>query len=133
MANVPGASDALDVTDMLRIEDRPDLPSSGEGGGPFSLVDLRSLADEMGRERWRQVSDVAQVVANFVRCHPGVREVRYPGLKSDPLFVEASHTLVGGFGPVVWCRLEDGPWQRLICDACDPRAACLYLEHHLFT
>ena len=118
---------------MLLIEDRPDLPSEGEGGGPFSLADLRALADEMGRERWRQVSDVAQVVANFARCHPRVREVRYPGLKSDPVFEEASHTLVGGFGPVLWCRLDDGSCWQITCTASDPRADCLYLEYHLFT
>ena len=133
MASEPGTSDVSGAANMLLIEDRPCLPSEGEGGGPFSLVELNALAEGMGRVRWRQVSDVAQVVANFARCHPRVREVRYPGLKSDPVFVEASQTLVGGFGPVVWCRLEGGRCLRITCFACDPRAACLHLEHHLLT
>ena len=133
MASEPGTSDVSGAANMLLIEDRPCLPSEGEGGGPFSLTELCDLAEEMRRERWRHASDVAQVVANFARCHPRVQEVRYPGLKSDPVFEEASHTLVGGFGPVLWCRLEDGSWRKITCAACDPRAACLYLEYHLFT
>ena len=81
----------------------------------------------MGRECWREVSDVAQVVANYLRCHPRVDAVRYAGLKSDPLFVEASHTLVGGFGPVVLYHTM-GEWHELVCEPVDAKELILLLE-----
>lgn len=84
----------------------------------------------MGPERWRAVSDVAQVVANYLRCHPMVELVRYPGLKADPLFVEASHRLVGGFGPIVhYCVM--GEWRTLECEPSDAKKAVLALERAL--
>ncbi len=94
------------------------------------LVELKALAEELGRERWREVSDVAQVVASYLRCHPCVEDVRYPGIKSDPLFAEAACTLVGGFGPVVMYRTK-GEWRRLVCEAGDAREAVMNLERNL--
>lgn len=84
----------------------------------------------MGRSRWRLVSDVAQVAANYLRCHPAVDEVRYPGLKSDPDFGQAARMLVGGFGPVVDYRVA-GEWRRLTCEPEDPRSLILSLEESL--
>lgn len=81
----------------------------------------------MGAERWRLVSDVAQVVASYLRCHPKVEAVRYPGLKSDPLFEEASHILVGGFGPKVLYNAA-GEWHKLICEPADPKETVMSLE-----
>ena len=89
-----------------------------------------ALADDLGRDQWREVSDVAQVVAYYLRCHPRVEAVRYPGLKGDPWFEEASHTLVGGFGPHVAYRMA-GEWYRLTCVPCDPRDAVMALERLL--
>ena len=84
----------------------------------------------MGQEAWRKASDVAQVVANYLRCHPKVESVRYPGLKADPLFEEASHKLVGGFGPFVrYCVA--GEWRMLECEPGDAKEAVLALEHML--
>ena len=105
------------------------MPSAVDNDYPSldSLVDLRG---EYGDERWRVVSDIAQVVANFLRCHPRVENVRYPGLKSDQLFTEASHKLVGGFGPVVRYRVA-GEWHELLCESCDPKVAVLELERNL--
>ena len=91
---------------------------------------MSGLAEVMGRERWREVSDVAQVVANYLMCHPQVRAVRYPGLKSDPEFNYASRTLVGGFGPYVDFVFK-GSWYRLVCEPCDPRQLVLELEEFL--
>lgn len=82
----------------------------------------------MGRQQWRLVSDVAQVVACYLRCHPRVEAVRYPGLKEDPLFKKASCTLVGGFGPCVWYCVA-GEWRELVCEAGDARELVLSLEH----
>ena len=84
----------------------------------------------MGRKRWSEVSDVAQVVASYLRCHPRVEALRYPGLKEDPLFNEAAHTLVGGFGPFVDVRVA-GEWRHLEFEPCDAREAVLGLERAL--
>ena len=84
----------------------------------------------MGSDRWRQVSDVAQVVANYLRCHPRVEAVRYPGLKSDPLFERAAQTLRGGFGPLVHYEV-DGQWHCLECAPGDAKDAVLELEERL--
>ena len=96
----------------------------------ISLDDLDKLRAQMGPERWRAVSDVAQVVANYLRCHPRVEVVRYPGLKADPLFEQAAHTLVGGFGPLIDYQV-DGRWRRLECMPGDVKAAILDLEGQL--
>ncbi|MBQ9006341.1 MAG: PLP-dependent transferase [Atopobiaceae bacterium] len=96
----------------------------------FSLDGLKELSAQMGAERWRVVSDVAQVVANYLRCHPRVEVVRYPGLKSDPLFEQAARTLVGGFGPVV-CYQAEGEWHRLECGPRDAKELILELEARL--
>ena len=84
----------------------------------------------MGSEAWRKVSDVAQVVACYLACHPRVASVRYPGLKDDPLFAEAAHTLVGGFGPLVrYCVA--GEWRELTCEACDAKELVCSLEQQI--
>lgn len=82
---------------------------------------------------WHAASDVAQVVASYLVCHPRVAEVRYPGLKTDPSFEVAAHTLTGGFGPVVdWrCEGEDGAWERIVCAPGDPHALVMDLEQRL--
>lgn len=67
-----------------------------------SLDDLSKLSDQLGLEKWRQSSDIAQVLAVYLSCHPNVMAVRYPGLKTDPFFKEASSKLRSGFGPYVW-------------------------------
>jgi hypothetical protein len=59
-----------------------------------------------------------------------VAEVRYPGLKADPLFEEAARTLVGGFGPVVDYRVA-GRWHRLVVGDDDPKATIMRLEGEL--
>ena len=96
----------------------------------ITIEELRDLSQQMGRSRWRLVSDVAQVAAHYLRCHPAVDEVRYPGLKSDPDFEQAARMLVGGFGPVVDYRVA-GEWKRLTCEPGDPRSLVLSLEESL--
>lgn len=107
------------------------MPSSEEKLTPELCVDeLKGLSETLGPTLWREVSDMAQVVANYLRCHPRVDEVRYPGLKSDPLFEEASHTLVGGFGPVIDYRTGD-IWHRLYCHHNEPKEGIMLLESEL--
>lgn len=106
------------------------LSMTGELPNEHTLNALAHLAEEMGRDLWRSSSDVAQVVACYLRCHPSVQDVRYPGLKGDPLFQIASRTLVAGFGPYVW-YCADGVWHRLTCGPVDPRLSVMTLERSL--
>ena len=93
---------------------------------------LSALSSRLGRERWRVLSDAAQVVANYLACHPRVEAVRYPGLKSDPDFPRAANTLVGGFGPRVAYRVA-GEWRLWEADERDVREQVMELERALGT
>ncbi|WP_204831011.1 PLP-dependent transferase [Olsenella uli] len=93
----------------------------------LDLAALQELSSQMGRERWRALSDAAQVVANYLVCHPRVEAVRYPGLKSDPDFGRAANTLVGGFGPRVAYRAA-GEWRLWEADDRDARDQVMELE-----
>ena len=64
-----------------------------EGRSYPKLRELKALSETMGQAGWSASSDTAQVVANYLCCHPAVAEVRYAGLREDPLFAEASCTL----------------------------------------
>ena len=88
---------------------------------------LSALSSQMGRERWRVLSDAAQVVANYLVCHPRVEAVRYPGLKTDPDFPRAANALVGGFGPRVVYRVA-GEWRIWEADARVAREQVMELE-----
>lgn len=55
--------------------------------------------------RRRTANDNAQVVAAFLRCHPAVAEVRYPGLTDDPSYEAGAANLEDGFGPLVDARI----------------------------
>ncbi len=77
---------------------------------------LLLLQGKMSAGEWRFASDAAQVLACYLRCHPAVREVRYPGLTCDAAYREASSTLRGGFGPEVLVLLADGNWYSLVAD-----------------
>ena len=91
---------------------------------------LSALSSQMGRERWRVLSDAAQVVANYLACHPSVEAVRYPGLKTDPDFSRAANELVGGFGPYVrYCVA--GEWRLWEADERDAREQVMELERLL--
>lgn len=83
---------------------------------PPTLEALSELAGTLGPERWRAASDAAQALACYLVSHPRVREVRYPGLRSDSLFERAARALERGFGPIVCYRVagEDG-WRSVDC------------------
>lgn len=97
------------------------------GEGHLDIDALSALSSQMGRERWRALSDSAQVVANYLACHPLVEAVRYPGLKTDPDFSRAASELVGGFGPRV-AYLAAGEWRLWEADERDPRDQVMELE-----
>lgn len=88
----------------------------------------------MAEGEWRARSDAAQVAANYLRCHPKVADVRYPGLTTDGSYREASSTLRGGFGPFVWVRVADEPrWRLFEADADDALGQVMGLESVLAT
>lgn len=90
----------------------------------------RALAGEA--TRWHEASDAAQVLACYLRCHPRVAELRYPGLKQDESFSVAARTLQQGFGPRVDVRLEGScEWTSIECSPTDPREQVLALEGRL--
>ena len=81
---------------------------------------------------WRATSDAAQVVASYLRCHPRVRQVAYPGLKEDASFSVAARTLQNGFGPLVsWQDEAGGCWRQVTCTAEDAREQVIELEAEL--
>ena len=133
---------------VLELEERLSLVALSHDSarvlpGIASWLDERSCgtADALGRARfllaqasrdWRLTSDAAQVVAAFLRCHPKVAKVRYPGLRQDESYGVASRTLQYGFGPLVDVLLADGgTWHRIACTSDDPRFQVLALEERL--
>lgn len=87
--------------ETLQIEEG--LLAKCAAGGP-SLSELIKIEGAMDPQDWRSCSDKAQVLANYLRCHPRVAEVRYPGLTCDPDYRQASSTLRAGFGPLLAIR-----------------------------
>lgn len=82
--------------------------------------------------RRRREDDAAQVVAAYLSCHPLVVAVSYPGLKANPSFKAAASQLTGGFGSVVDYRVRGtAAWERVRCDAGDPKAQVVSLEGRL--
>lgn len=97
---------------------------------------LSCAAEALNREAtsWHLSSDAAQVVASYLRCHPKVEELRYPGLRRDPSFAVAARTLQQGFGPRVDYRLVDsGEWRSVICGPSNPHDQVLALESGLLS
>lgn len=96
-----------------------------------SLEELLDVYDSLSAAKWHTGSDAAQVVANYLACHPKVLEVRYPGLKTDPAYTRASQVLYGGFGPYVWYKTR-ATSDLLDCTNCDDvKAFILSLEEKL--
>jgi len=81
--------------------------AAGSVPGPFDcflvLRGVKTLALRMGRH-----CENALAVAGFLRSHPAVREVRYPGLVDDPGHALATRQMHGGFGGMVSCILHGG-------------------------
>ena len=67
------------------------------------LQGVESLAVRMARH-----SENALKVAEFLKKHPKVAWVRYPGLKDDPTYAKASRYLKNGFGGMVVFGVKGG-------------------------
>lgn len=96
------------------------------------LLETAERAIAAKGELWCITSDAAQVVAAYLRCHPHIEEVRYPGLRDDPSYEVAARTLMRGFGPRVDYRTcEAAVWRQVVCDSRDARVQVLELESML--
>lgn len=110
----------------------PQLLRETEALAALDLNALARAADELGPDRWRSLSDAAQVVACYLACHPKVSQVRYPGLKSDPAFGQAANTLRSGFGPRVAFRVAgEKCWRLWEADGRGAREQVMELEDAL--
>jgi cystathionine gamma-synthase len=75
--------------------------------GPFEAWLLqRGLRTLFPRVRWQSAS--AQVLAERLAQHPGVREVLYPGLPSFAGHALAARQMQGGFGGMLSVRIKGG-------------------------
>ncbi len=96
--------------------------AAGSVPGPFDcflvLRGVKTLALRMGRH-----CENALAVAGFLRSHPAVRDVHYPGLADDPGHALAARQMRGGFGGMVSCVLQGG----------EDAAAALLARTRLFT
>ena len=88
---------------------------------------LVSQALESLPARMQAAMDAARALAEFLRCHPAVGAVRYPGLPAHPDHAAAASTLLHGFGPVVEFevrgRLRRGPCVLGLAPVSDDEAA----------
>lgn len=104
-----------------------------ESPAPAGLGCLKDLRAKLGAGLWRSSSDCAQVVASYLACHPKVSLVRYPGLRADALYAEASCALEAGFGPLVWfsCSGGEATYELDCTGAPDARELICDLEAYL--
>ncbi len=81
--------------------------AAGSVPGPFDtflvLRGVKTLAVRMDRH-----CSNALAVAAFLRSHPAMAQVRYPGLADDPGHALAARQMHGGFGGMVACVLHGG-------------------------
>ncbi|MDQ4070470.1 MAG: cystathionine gamma-synthase [Actinomycetota bacterium] len=97
------AADDSDLADGARLVRN----AAGSVPGPFDcflvLRGVKTLALRMDRH-----CDNALAVARFLRTHPAVKEVRYPGLADHPGRDLAARQMDGRFGGIVSCLLGGG-------------------------
>ena len=97
------ATDADDLAAGLRLVRN----AAGSVPGPFDcflvLRGVKTLALRMDRH-----CENALAVASFLRAHPAVKEVRYPGLADHPGHPLAASQMRGRFGGMVSCVLRGG-------------------------
>ena len=94
----------------------------------LDLATLQELASRWGASAGGSSLDAAQVVANYLACHPRVEGRALPGASGRTLTSpRAANTLVGGFGPRVAYRAA-GEWRLWEADGRDARDQVMELE-----
>jgi O-acetylhomoserine (thiol)-lyase len=83
------------------------LRDIGPAVSPFnSFLFLQGLETLVLRQR--QHSENALAIAQFLKAHPGVSWVTYPGLPDDPNHAQAARYLKRGFGGIVGFGIKGG-------------------------
>ena len=85
-------------------------PSSSSGAVALDAEDVSALADGLATldVRMQRHFDHARALAEYLRCHPQVGRVGYPGLLTHPDGGVAATVLEHGFGPAVdFCLTGD--------------------------
>jgi O-acetylhomoserine (thiol)-lyase len=83
------------------------LRDVGAALSPFNAWLLLQGLETLGLRVQRHCSN-ALAVAEFLRTHPRVRGVSYPGLANDPSYERAEKYLHGGFGAILTFRVDGG-------------------------
>ena len=126
--------DAAEVLPQLS-DSLEDLPAP-----PPEILAVWQAALPSFEVRRRRANDAALVIASYLRCHPKVGHVWYPGLlrsASDPSRPEgrnlaAPSMLLDGFGPLIDWRLKaDRSIRRYVVDGRDARAQVASFEEML--
>lgn len=94
--------------------------------------DELSVYQNTACEQWRKLSDVAHIVASYLRCHPKIAEVRWPGLTTDPSYKLASQIFEAGFGARIDWQLKGcEDWHSFYAQLEDWASQVLEFEHML--
>lgn len=103
LGNVPGMGNVAFIL-KIRVTLLRDI---GAALSPFNahqfLIGLETLA-----LRQRKHSENALAVARFLKSHPSVSWVTYPGLEGDPSYANASKYFKHGFGGLVGFGIKGG-------------------------
>ena len=103
LGNVPGMGNVAFIL-KIRVTLLRDI---GAALSPFNahqfLIGLETLA-----LRQRKHSENALAVARWLKKHPAVSWVTYPGLEDDPSYANASKYLKNGFGGLIGFGIKDG-------------------------
>ena len=87
----------------------PALLAVGEKDAGLLTRGLDTLAARMQRHM-----DHARAIAEYLRCHPRVARVHYPGLPQHPDHAVAANVLMHGCGPAVDFELAGGTAARFL-------------------
>ena len=124
---------ALDATGLvMAVADDSGLCVDALDGASAGELEALVAALPAFDLRRRAANDEAMVVACYLRCHPAVSGLRYPGLPDDPDHEAAAALLFDGFGPLVDFRLAgEASWCRVACGGGDARGLVARLEARL--
>ena len=103
LSNVPGAGNIAFII-KVRVQLLRDL---GPAMSPFNAFQLLQGLETLPLRITRH-SENALAVARFLKSHPAVAWVNYPGLEDGPTYAVASKYLKSGFGGLVGFGIKGG-------------------------
>ena len=103
LSNVPGAGNIAFII-KVRVQLLRDLGAALSPFNSFQFIQgLETLPLRVQRH-----SENALVIALFLKAHPAVEWVNYPGLEEHPSHATAARYLKGGFGGIVGFGIKGG-------------------------